>query len=121
MKFVVAEGELAKLIGSEAVAALRSMGKAQLKALGADAAARATFKLRRREAIAGTQDDVIPFHRDSSLVVVNVALNDAECFSGLSGPGPPPAPAPPPAPEPPRSRARRRPSAASSPPSDDGW
>ena len=76
MKFVVAEGELAKLIGSEAVAALRSMGEAQLKALGADAASRATFKLRRREAIAGTQDDVIPFHRDSSLVVVNVALND---------------------------------------------
>ena len=75
MKFVVAEGELAKLIGSEAVAALRSMGEAQLKALGADAAARATFKLRRREAIAGTQDDVIPFHRDSSLVVVTVALN----------------------------------------------
>ena len=60
MKFVVAEGELAKLIGSEAVAALRSMGKAQLKALGADATARATFKLRRREAIAGTQAEPRP-------------------------------------------------------------
>lgn len=32
--------------------------------------------IRRRAAISGTEQQVIPFHRDHSLVVVNVALND---------------------------------------------
>ena len=74
MKLEIAEADLIAIVGAEALAGLRTLGNEQLKALGADpTTVSATFKLRRR---AGTTDDVIPFHRDSSLVVVNVALND---------------------------------------------
>ena len=54
------------------------MGSQMLARLGAEVASGAwlEFKLRRREAVAGTEHDYIPFHRDYSLAVVNVALND---------------------------------------------
>eukprot|EP00966_Prymnesium_polylepis_P033392 776424-Prymnesium_polylepis.1 len=49
---------------------------ARLSAGVATPAARMQFKLRRRAAVDGTEKERIPFHRDHSLVVVNVALND---------------------------------------------
>ena len=54
------------------------MGSQQLGRLGpgASACARLQLKLRRRAAVAGTEHQFIPFHRDHSLVVVNAALND---------------------------------------------
>jgi hypothetical protein len=64
-------------VGTDAIRRMLNLGEQQLHALGADpAGVRATFKLRRRAAMEGTHDEVVPFHRDSSLVVVNVALND---------------------------------------------
>ena len=77
LKLDIADDELGALVGTDAIRSMLDLGKQQLQALGADpAAVRATFKLRRRAALEGTHDEVVPFHRDSSLVVVNVALND---------------------------------------------
>ena len=77
LKLDIADDELGALVGTDAIRSMLDLGKQQLQALGADpAAVRATFKLRRRAALKGTHDEVVPFHRDSSLVVVNVALND---------------------------------------------
>jgi hypothetical protein len=73
----IADDQLRALVGTDVIRSMLDLGEQQLQALGADpAAVRATFKLRRRAALEGTHDDVVPFHRDSSLVVVNVALND---------------------------------------------
>lgn len=54
------------------------MGSQQLGRLGhgVTAGAQLQLKLRRRAAVAGTEHQLIPFHRDHSLVVVNAALND---------------------------------------------
>jgi len=77
LKLDIADDELGALVGTDAIRNMLELGEQQLQALGADpAAVRATFKLRRRAALEGTHDEVVPFHRDSSLVVVNVALND---------------------------------------------
>jgi len=77
LKLDIADDELGVLVGTDAIRSMLELGEQQLQALGADpAAVRATFKLRRRAALEGTHDEVVPFHRDSSLVVVNVALND---------------------------------------------
>ena len=78
LKLVVTEAELHALIGRVSVDVLAQMGREMLARLGSStgAAARLQFKLRRRAAIGGTENERIPFHRDNSLVVVNVALND---------------------------------------------
>jgi len=77
LKLEIADDQLGALVGTDAIRRMLDLGEQQLQALGADpAGVRATFKLRRRAAMEGTHDEVVPFHRDSSLVVVNVALND---------------------------------------------
>ena len=77
LKLEIADDQLGALVGTDVIRSMLDLGEQQLQALGADpAAVRATFKLRRRAALEGTHDDVVPFHRDSILVVVNVALND---------------------------------------------
>jgi len=75
LKLIIAETELRGLVGDLSVDGLLLIGHRQLARLGTPAA-RLQFKLRRGEALAGTEYDRIPFHRDHSLVVVNVALND---------------------------------------------
>jgi serine/threonine protein kinase len=77
LKLEIADDQLGALVGTDAIRRMLDLGEQQLQALGADpAGVHATFKLRRRAAMEGTHDEVVPFHRDSSLVVVNVALND---------------------------------------------
>ena len=77
LKLEIADDQLGALVGTDAIRRMLDLGEQQLQALGADpAGVRATFKLRRRAAMEGTHNEVVPFHRDSSLVVVNVALND---------------------------------------------
>ena len=79
LKLEIPEAELRGLVGRASVDALAGMGREQLRrAAGGIAApaARLRFKLRRRAAVEGTEHERIPFHRDVSLAVVNVALND---------------------------------------------
>ena len=75
---MIGDGSVRQLgaFAREMLARLRSEG------LAGAASARLKFKLRRRAAVDGSQDERIPFHRDNSLVVVNVALNDD--FHGAS-------------------------------------
>lgn len=87
LKLEVADGELSSMIGVDSVQELKAITQEMLlrlrdEGLAGAANARLKFKLRRRAAVEGTQDERIPFHRDNSLVVVNVALN--EDFDGAS-------------------------------------
>lgn len=84
-KMDVSEKEAYDLIGRDKIEELILVGKEQLSCLRAIddvttqrtlADTRPKIKLRRRAAVPGTERDIIPFHRDCSLVVVNVALND---------------------------------------------
>ena len=84
MKLELSRGALEGLLGLEPVRCLAEAASDTLESLvrkapsltSAASRARLCFKLRRRAAVAGSETDVIPFHCDASLVVVNVALND---------------------------------------------
>ncbi len=62
------------IVGKEHLSCLKEIGGISTQRTLADA--RPQIKLRRRATVPGTERHVIPFHRDCSLVVVNVALND---------------------------------------------
>ena len=77
LKIELTEAEAHALVGRESVDTIIATGQQLLAGLGASAdGSRVKLKLRRREAIVGSEYELIPFHRDYSLVVVNVALND---------------------------------------------
>jgi hypothetical protein len=81
LKLDVAQEELVSMIGDCSVSRLVELARhmfARLIDTGVDDAssARLKFKLRRRAAVEGTKYERIPFHRDYSHVVINVALND---------------------------------------------
>ena len=81
LKLDVAQEELVSMIGDCSVSRLVELARHMLARLidtGVDDAssARLKFKLRRRAAVEGTKYERIPFHRDYSHVVINVALND---------------------------------------------
>jgi hypothetical protein len=85
-KFDITQAEACNLIGGESLECMIALGKKLLADLSSERdavpAAQMKIKLRRRAAVSGSQRHIVPFHRDSSLVVVNAALNDD--FEGAS-------------------------------------
>ena len=85
-KFDITQAEACNLIGGESLECMIALGKKLLADLSSERdavpAAQMKIKLRRRAAVSGSQHHIVPFHRDSSLVVVNAALNDD--FEGAS-------------------------------------
>jgi hypothetical protein len=79
-KFQVTEGEARDLMGRKTLDRTVALGTKLLHNLSSlsDAmlAARMIIKLRKRAAVSGSERFVVPFHCDTSSVVVNVALND---------------------------------------------
>ena len=79
-KFQVTEGEARDLVGRETLDHTVALGTTLLQGLSSQSdaipAARMKIKLRKRAAVSGSERRVAPFHRDTSLVVVNAALND---------------------------------------------
>ena len=84
LKVELGEAEATTLIGVEALDLLISAGRQMLERVDVGGIGRAPrshvvhrlrLVLRRREALPGTECEIIPFHFDVSRVVVNVALN----------------------------------------------
>jgi hypothetical protein len=77
LKVDLTHDELTTLIGQERLAVVIDAGAQRLSQLKVPlTSTHVRLTLRRRAAVDGTQYQVVPFHKDVSLVVVNVALND---------------------------------------------
>eukprot|EP00931_Biecheleriopsis_adriatica_P050953 TRINITY_DN2951_c0_g1_i1.p1 TRINITY_DN2951_c0_g1~~TRINITY_DN2951_c0_g1_i1.p1 ORF type:complete len:423 (+),score=68.67 TRINITY_DN2951_c0_g1_i1:96-1364(+) len=97
VKLDVSEADLKSMVGTTVVSQILEVARRQLSSLAIAPwmVAPVKFKVRRSLAVAGaSKDDVIPFHFDESLVVVNVALNDGfegarlmfACGDAIAGP-----------------------------------
>jgi len=76
LKIDVTEPEMRDLIGKESLDRMIVLGTTLLNGLSIPKTPRMKIKLRRRCVVPGSERHVVPFHRDTSLVVVNTALND---------------------------------------------
>ena len=75
-KFEVTDFEATTLVGRKTLENMVNIGTTLLRGLSFGNGANMKIKLRKRAAVSGSERCVVPFHRDTSLVVVNVALND---------------------------------------------